>query len=85
METKRNPRKGPKRLFLLDGLREARKEAGMTQQELEAASGISQVVISTLERGHRRAYPRTADQLAEALGCSPIELTSAAKNRSGND
>lgn len=70
---------GPKRLFLLDGLREARKEAGVTQQTLEAACGIPQETISSLERGRRRAYPRTA----EALGCSPIELTSSAKNRSG--
>jgi transcriptional regulator with XRE-family HTH domain len=74
---------GPKRLFLLTGLREARAEAGVTQQELERLSGIPQVTISSLERGRRRAYPRTADALAEALGCSPIELTSAAKNRSG--
>lgn len=83
---KREERKptGPKRLFLLTGLREARKEYGVTQQELERLSGIPQVTISMLERGNRRCYPRTADTLAGALGCSPIELTSAAKNRSGN-
>lgn len=75
---------GPRRIFLLDGLWEARKEAGVTQQKLEALCGIPQETISALERGHRRAYPRTADALAEALGCSPIELTTAAKNRSGD-
>lgn len=86
MQQERQPT-GPRRIFLLTGLKEARKERGMTQQQLADASGIPQVTISTLERGRRRAYPRTADALAEALGCSPIELTPGAMYRpkSGGD
>jgi transcriptional regulator with XRE-family HTH domain len=52
-------------------LREARQRAGLTQEELEAKSGVEQTAISGLETGRIRE-PRwsTARKLETALGLS---------------
>jgi transcriptional regulator with XRE-family HTH domain len=50
-------------------LRQLRAEAGLTQEELAEASGLSPRSVSDLERGaHRTARPDTARLLADALG-----------------
>jgi transcriptional regulator with XRE-family HTH domain len=56
-------------------LREARRRRGLTQEQLEAASGVSQTVISKLERGGSTnpAYG-TVVNLADALGVDPRAL-----------
>ena len=56
-------------------LREARRHAGLTQDQLAARSGIDQSTISDLETG-RNTDPRlsTLTRLAEALGITPSEL-----------
>jgi transcriptional regulator with XRE-family HTH domain len=50
-------------------LRQLRAEAGLTQQELAKAAGVSRRAVSDLERGiNRTARKDTAVQLAGALG-----------------
>jgi tetratricopeptide (TPR) repeat protein/transcriptional regulator with XRE-family HTH domain len=50
-------------------LRELRAEAGLTQEELAAAAGLSPRSVSDLERGiHRTARQDTARLLTDALG-----------------
>src|SRR5262252_6873777 len=52
-------------------LRQLRGEAGLTQEELAAAAGLSARSVSDLERGvHRTARRDTARLLADALGLS---------------
>jgi transcriptional regulator with XRE-family HTH domain len=51
-----------------------RQEKGLTQEEVEARSGISQQYISSLERGKRNPTVITLYLLAQALGVSHVEL-----------
>ncbi len=52
-------------------LRVARIEAGMTQEDLAARSGLSVRAISDLEREHtRRPYFRSVRLLADGLGAT---------------
>ena len=46
----------------------ARKESGMTQQELSARTGIAQSDISKLENGNANPSLRTLKRLAAAMG-----------------
>ena len=56
-------------LGFADLLRELRAEAGLTQEELAEAAGLSPRSVSDLERGiHRTARQDTARLLADALG-----------------
>ena len=53
----------------------ARKEKGMTQKDLSAATGISQADISRLEHGTGNPSIRTLQRVAKALKLSlKIEL-----------
>ncbi len=56
-------------------VREARKQRGLTQQQLSELSGVDQTTISDLETG-RHTNPRldTIKALAEALGIAPSKL-----------
>jgi excisionase family DNA binding protein len=64
-------------------LRALCEAAGLSQLQLEAASGVTHEAISNLERGQRSASPETVRQLAQALrvpperfvGHDPIGLT----------
>jgi transcriptional regulator with XRE-family HTH domain len=60
----------------IDGekLRVARQVKMLSQGDLAKLTGIPQSMLSTLERGHRKAQPRTVRRLAEALGVDPLEL-----------
>ena len=49
-------------------LREMRQDAGVTQQELEKRTGITQTEISRYELGKRNITLRTLLRLTEALG-----------------
>ena len=51
----------------------------MTQHELAQKSGVGRATIASLEVGHRRAQPKTARKLAEALGVAPAELYGRAR------
>lgn len=52
-------------------IREARKAARMSQEELGRASGIARSQISDFERGVRYPTTRHIDILAKALGVDP--------------
>ena len=53
---------------LLRALTEARKEAGMTQQQLAEKSGVHQVNISRIENGTGNPSVETLQKLAKGLG-----------------
>lgn len=60
--------------IMLYGLREARRDAGLTLRELEESSGVRLATISKLELERRGAAGRTARALAEALQTTVKEL-----------
>ncbi len=47
---------------------EARKSAGLTQQQLARKMGTTQPVVARLEAGHTRPSLRTLERLAHATG-----------------
>ena len=56
-------------------LRDARKRRGLTQEQLESESGVSQAVISKLERGDvTDPASSTVLKLAKALRLDPRAL-----------
>lgn len=64
---------GAMRDSLASRLKAARKAAGMSQEELAAASGVSQSDISKIERG-KTLSPAGILDLARALGVNPFWL-----------
>ncbi|WP_146806723.1 helix-turn-helix domain-containing protein [Acetobacter cibinongensis] len=57
-------------------LRHLRKEAGLSQEALAAASGISRRMIVNLESGHANISLGSLDRLAEALDTTFLKLVS---------
>ena len=57
-----------------DELWRRRVEAELGQAELAALAGVTQSHISKIERGHRGADPKTAGNIARALGCTIADL-----------
>ena len=57
-------------ITLLVELREARKQAGLSQAELSRLSGVSQPHISAIEAGKKDATVSIARRLADTLGVS---------------
>lgn len=55
-------------------IREARKQANLSQAELGRRVGLDQSGISRLERGERPITVETLKMLAKALGVSPSAL-----------
>lgn len=52
-------------------IKEMREAKGMTQEELEAKSGVSRVTISGLENGtERNTTSKTLVKIARALDCT---------------
>ena len=51
-----------------------RREKGLTQEEVERRSGLSQQYLSGLERGLRNPTVITLYELSQALGVSHVEL-----------
>ncbi len=56
------------RVRLAAELLQARQQAGMTQRELAAASGVQQAEISKIERGEMAPSIITVDKLLRPLG-----------------
>lgn len=56
--------------FVSERIREARSEAGLTQDELAEKSGLPQSHISRLESGKHSPTAKTLEKIAEALGIS---------------
>lgn len=57
-----------------DNLRQARKRAGLSQEELAVRAGLHRTEIGVLERGGRLAGLDTAIKLAGALSISLNDL-----------
>ena len=55
----------------LPWLRNLRRRAVMSQEDLAARSGVARDTISKLETGQRRAYPSTIRKLAAGLDVEP--------------
>ena len=51
-------------------LRQQRERAGLSQRDLQAATGIAQPTISAIENGNAKMFPGYARRLATALGVS---------------
>lgn len=51
-----------------------RREKGLTQEQVEERSGLSQQYLSDLERGKRNPTIVTIYEIAQALGVSHMEL-----------
>jgi transcriptional regulator with XRE-family HTH domain len=68
---------------LLLRLREARKAAGMSQEEVAAALGARQKYISKIETGERRIDPLELQELAELYG-KPIQFFLEVESPSGS-
>jgi len=51
-----------------------RREKGLTQEQIEERSGLSQQYLSGLERGNRNPTIITLYELAQAMGVSHVDL-----------
>ena len=60
-------------IHAMEQLKKLRIAENMTQQELAAATGLTQSTLSRLENG-RRPHPKTRQKLAEVLGVESQEL-----------
>lgn len=58
----------------LKRLRTLRLRRALSQRDLAARAGVSQVTIVRLERGEAEPRPSTVRKLAAALGVDPAEL-----------
>ena len=58
----------------LPWLRDLRRRAVMSQEDLATRSGVARDTISKLETGQRRAYPSTIRKLAAGLEVEPRML-----------
>jgi transcriptional regulator with XRE-family HTH domain len=55
-------------------LKTIRDKAGLTQEQLAAASGATFGTINRLENGHVQPTLATVQKIADALGVEPTEL-----------
>ena len=55
-------------------VREARRRAGMSQEQLAFEAGMKRSYVSDLERGTRNPSVKAIGRLAIALGVSPPDL-----------
>lgn len=63
--------------FSPDQLIGMRKRAGLKQQDLADALGVTQAAVSEWERGRSRPEINKLPELAEVLGCNMEDLFSA--------
>lgn len=68
-----------RRAALGEALAAARQAAGLTQDELAAASGVSRPTISRLEQGTSSISSDRIWDLAQACGTDPASLFAAAQ------
>lgn len=69
--------------YIGENLRELRRVRGVSQELLEARSGVSQDQISRIEGGERRPTVAQLVALAGALGCSPGVLLREGRTSGG--
>lgn len=58
-------------------VRDARRRAGMSQEQLAFEAGMKRSYVSDLERGTRNPSVKAIDRLATALGVAPADLLRA--------
>ncbi|MDP3737527.1 MAG: helix-turn-helix transcriptional regulator [Hyphomonadaceae bacterium] len=68
---------GGSHTHLVDVLKAARKNSGLTQAQLGTRVGKSQKFVSLIEQAQRRVDVLEFYALAKALGVSPVNLFSA--------
>jgi transcriptional regulator with XRE-family HTH domain len=56
-------------------IKQLRKHAGLTQEKLGIATGLSQTYLSGIEGGTRNPSIKTLDKIAKALGVKLSDLT----------
>lgn len=62
---------------LARNLRQARRDAGLSQNALAKLAGVSRVTVADIERGtNTRAKPETLERLASALSVTVLQLKS---------
>ena len=59
-------------------LRKARKEIGLTQEELAGAAGVDRTFVGLLETGKRQPTLSVICALAQCIGHTPESLVAAA-------
>jgi len=64
-------------------LREARSNAGLSQEQLAHAAGSGRTYIGELERGIKSASVAMTFRLAHSLKCAPSDLLAAAERNLG--
>lgn len=62
-----------------NALREARRDKGITQEEIAARASYSTVSISLFENGHRQPTISAVISLEDALGLEPGDLVRRTK------
>lgn len=65
---------------ILETLIQARKDASLTQAQLAARIGQSQVFVSRYESGKRRLDPAEFIGISSAIGANPYELLQKAES-----
>lgn len=66
-------------------LRQARTNAGMTQAEAAARLGVSQTLLSLMEKGERSVTPAVAERAVTHLHATPEQLSVSPKTRHSDD
>lgn len=62
-------------------VRQLRRSAGLSQEELAARAGLHRTYISSVERGQRNVSVENIFALARALGCEPRALLDVPQGR----
>ncbi len=58
----------------ISGIRMRRYELGLTQKQLAERAGLTEYTVTAAENGSKSPRPRTAKALADALGCSVVDV-----------
>jgi transcriptional regulator with XRE-family HTH domain len=65
---------GPSRKILCENMRQLRKAAGLSQEDLADACGLHRTYIGSVERRERNISIDNIDKIAAALGTTASEL-----------
>ena len=60
--------------IIKNNIRQLRKKAGLTQEQLAEKIGISQVHLGRLENNARSMDLEQVEKIAAALGCKPLDV-----------
>ncbi|MBR3676555.1 MAG: helix-turn-helix domain-containing protein [Alphaproteobacteria bacterium] len=60
--------------IIKNNIRQLRKKAGLTQEQLAEKIGISQVHLGRLENNARSMDLEQVEKIATALGCKPLDV-----------